>query len=301
MRAISGIVTTSALAISLLGISACGDPVSTAGKGTAVFTTWGEEYIEEGIAADPEGQTGFVDGWSVKYDKFLVIYTDIAVADSAGAVGASLDRPRFVDNTRPGKKELVTFKDLEAKAWDAVTYTIAPLGSGEDAAVVAGDPADLAMMVDKGYSIYVEGKATKSVGGAEAVKTFHWGFDTATRYVDCHSEVGGRDQLGVVVTRGGTDTSELTTHGDHFFYDRLKASPDSTIVTSLRFDAIADADADADGEISQSELWAKPIDVSLYDPSGFDAPNMGAFLGALARTIGHFRGEGECTVTRVEP
>ena len=99
---------------------------------------------------------------------------------------------------------------------------------------------------------------------------------------------------------GGTDVSELTTHGDHLYYDRLKASPDSSIQTSLRFDEKAAADANGDGEITLAELDAAPIDVTTYDPSGFDAPTLGAFMKALARTVGHFRGEGECTVSRIE-
>ena len=100
---------------------------------------------------------------------------------------------------------------------------------------------------------------------------------------------------------GGTDVSELTTHGDHFFYDRLKASPDPAIATSLRFEALAAADTNADGEVTLEELDAAPIDVTTYDPSGFDATTLGAFVKQLVRTVGHFRGEGECAVSDVRP
>lgn len=103
-----------------------------------------------------------------------------------------------------------------------------------------------------------------------------------------------------MVTNGGTDISELTTHGDHPYYDRLKASPDPAVKTSLRFEEKAAADMDGDGEITQAELDATPIDVRSYDPSGFDAPNLGSFMTALIRTVGHFRGEGECSISRAE-
>lgn len=281
-----------------LALVACGggDPAG-GGQGIERFTTWGEEYIEKGIAADPSGQNGFVDGWSLHYDKFLVVFSDITVADDAGHVGARLDRARFVDNTKPGRKELVSFADLDAKAWTKVGYSIRPVEAGAE--VVAGDPSDLAMMVDHGYSIYVAGSATKGA----VTKTFHWGFTTATRYVDCHHEEDGKDTLGVVVTDGATDTSELTTHGDHFFYDRLQASPDPAIVTSLRFEEKAAADeapyGDGDGEITLEELRKEPIDVLTYDPSGLDATTVGAFVTALSRTVGHFRGEGECTIEKI--
>jgi len=48
--------------------------------------------------------------------------------------------------------------------------------------------------------------------------------------------------------------------------------------------------------LTLEELNAKPLNVRLYDPSGLGAATHGAFVTALARTVGHFRGEGECTV-----
>lgn len=280
-----------ALFASVLGLVAgcSSDPTSSGGKGTATFTTWGEEYIEEEIPADPDG--GFIDGWTLHYTKFLVNFSGISVADAAGNVAASSDESYFVDNTVAGRKELIAFEDLDAKAYEKVSYQIKPAAA--DAVVVAGDKADLAMMVDEGYSIYVEGEATKG----DVTKTFRWGFDTATQYTDCHVEEEGKDTLGIVVTNGSTDTSELTTHGDHFFYDRLQASPDPAIQTSLRFDEKAAADADEDGEVTMAELLETPIDVTKYDPSGLSAPTLGVFVSSLARTVGHFRGEGECQIS----
>lgn len=290
--------------LSAAALAACDttDPTSGRGQGAATFTTWGEAYIEEGIGADPTGESGFIDGWSIKYDKFLVHFSSIVVADDSGSVGAELSGSRFVDNVAPGAKELVTFEELEAKAWDAVSYTIAPATA--DAVVVSGDPADLAMMTSKGYSLYVEGKATKSEGGATLTKTFHWGFSTATRYFDCRSERDGKHERGLVIRAGSTESIELTTHGDHLFYDRLQASPDPAVQTALRFDALAEADeaphGDADGELSLAELDQRAIDVTKYDPSGLDAPTLGAFVRALARTVGHYRGEGECTMSAAQ-
>jgi hypothetical protein len=274
-------------------LSACDE-----GKGTAAFTTWGEAYIEEEIPSDPTGQAGFVDGWTLKYDKFLVAFHEISVADDTGTPVARMTGSKLVDNTKAGRKELVTFADLPARAFRQVGYQIKPALA--DSELVAGAAeADRAMMVANGYSIYVSGSATKAADGNAAVtKTFHWGFTTATQYRDClQPEESGQTIKGIVVTNGGTDTSELTTHGDHFFYDRLKASDDPAILTSLRFDEKAAADKNGDNEITLEELSAAPIDVIKYDPSGFDAPTLGAFMMSLARTVGHFRGEGECNVS----
>jgi hypothetical protein len=154
------------------------------------------------------------------------------------------------------------------------------------------DAALAAAMIEAGQSLYVAGTATK----ADVQKRFAWGFAIGTRYEECRSQQDGREQSGVVVTNNGEVVVELTTHGDHLFYDRLQASPDPAIPTSLRFDALAAADLDEDGEVTLAELLQKPLDVLSYDPSGLGAATHGAFVTALARTVGHFRGEGECTV-----
>ncbi|MFT3926827.1 MAG: hypothetical protein QM778_30055 [Myxococcales bacterium] len=283
---------------SVLAASACGnDP----GKGRASFTTWGEDYIEHGIPADPAGQSGFVDGWSLHYDKFLVVFHEIEIADASGEVAEHFAGSKLVDNVVPGRKGLVSFAYVEAKHWDRVSYQIKP--ATPDSQVVAGNAADRDMMVQNGYSVYVEGSATKlGADGAPMTKTFHWGFKTATQYSGCQQAAeSGQPIEGIVITNGGEDTAELTTHGDHLFYDRLMASANPAIKTSLRFEEKAAADTDGDGEITLAELEAAPIDVRLYDPSGLDAPSLGAFMGSLARTIGHFKGEGECTVSRIAP
>lgn len=272
--------------------TACGG-----GKGTAKFTTWGEEYIEEEIPADPSGEGGFVDGWTVRYDKFLVAFHQITVASSDGETGAVQEGSILADNAVPGRKDLISFTDLEAKEWDKISYQIKPPTA--ESALVGATEADRAMMVQNGYSIYFEATATKtSTAGGELTKTLRLGYNTKTQYNDClQAEESGISIQGIVVTDGGTDVSELTTHGDHPYYDRLKASEDPAIKTSLRFDEKAAADTNNDGEITAEELNAAPIDVRKYDPSGFDAPTLGAFMTALARTVGHFRGEGECSLS----
>lgn len=284
-------LSTSILTAALL---ACGSDVGD--RGTAVFTTWGEEYIEKQLGPDPQGEEGFVDGWTVKYEKFLVVFHEIQVGDRRGEVGARLIGSRFVDNVKPGRKALATFNDVPARGWDAVGYVIRP--AYPDSEVVAGEAADRDMMAREGYALYVQGTATKGA----ITKTFRWGFRTHTVYTDCRQPAeSGQAIDGIVVTNGGTDTSELTTHGDHLFYDRLATSPDPAVTTKLRFDAIAAADANGDGEVTMEELSAVSLATLLgtYDPSGLPATNLGEFVTALARTVGHFRGEGECTVSAI--
>jgi hypothetical protein len=281
------------LAASLCAL-ACGstDPTGSGGEGTVSFTTWGEEYIEEAIPADPAGVGGFIDGWSVRYDKFLVNFQNIVVADARGEVAATQQGAKLLDNTVPGVKSITRFAGVPAKAWDRISYEIAPVSTATELTDGVSDE-DQTLMSAGGYSLYVEATATK----AEVQKRFAWGFPIGTRYNECHSEQDGRDEAGVVVTNNATLEAQLTTHGDHLFYDRLQASPDPAIATSLRFDAIAAADTNDDGEVTLAELDARPLDVRLYDPSGLGAATHGAFVTSLARTVGHFRGEGECIIS----
>jgi hypothetical protein len=73
------------------------------------------------------------------------------------------------------------------------------------------------------------------------------------------------------------------------------------VATSLRFDEKAAADTDGDGEITLAELDAQTLDVTRYNPSPFTVSTLGAFVTSLARTVGHFRGEGECAISLLTP
>lgn len=261
-------------------------------EGTASFTTWGEPYIEDEIPADPGDGSGFVDGWTVRYSKFLVSFGNIVVANQAGEVGAKLPGSKLFDNKVEGVKSIIDFEGVPAKAWDRVSYEIAPVTTETELDASANDD-DKALMLDGGYSLYVSATATKG----DVEKNFAWGFTTATLYDECNSEQGGRDEYGVVVTNNSTTVAQLTTHGDHLYYDRLQASADPAVRTSLRFDALAEADENEDDEITLEELNGSLLDVRRYDPSGLGAATLGEFVTELARTVGHFRGEGECTVS----
>lgn len=282
---------SSALALPL---SACGSDDGANGEGTITFTTWGEEYIEQEIPADSGDGDGFIDGWSVVFDEFLVNFQKIVVADGSGEVAAEHAGAMLFDNKAEGVKTIVEFAGVPAKAWNRVSYEIAPASAGSERSKEVS-AADKQLMVDGGYSLYVAGTATKQ----DVSKTFAWGFDIGTKYRECHSEQDGRDEEGLVVKNGGQLEAQLTTHGDHFFYDRLQSSPDPAVLTSLRFQGIADADSDEDGDVTRTELDLALLDVFTYDPSGFDAATMGEFIESLARTVGHFRGEGECTVSEL--
>jgi hypothetical protein len=279
--------------LTLLLATACGDDDDSTteggGDGSVAFTTWGEEYIEDEIPASDDG--GFVDGWTVVYDKFLVNLGAIEVADGA-EVGAKAPGFTLFDQTVPGVKPAVTFEGLPAKSWPDVSFEIRRVtddsGLGPDVS-----EADRDMMVAEGYGVYVEGTARNR----DLTKNFAWGFDKPTRYTACKGEEDGVEREGVVVKNNAEVDVQITIHGDHPFYDRLQESPNPAVETSLRFDALAEADADDDGEVTLVELDDAVIDVTRYDPSPFEVTTYGEFVGELIRTIGHYRGEGECSVS----
>jgi hypothetical protein len=265
--------------------AACGDDTAPpGGSGTVTFTSWGEEYIEVEI---PSGE--FEDGFSASFDKFLVLVGDISVADSEGTVVASDSRFFLLDHKEAGVKEVVKFEGLEAGAYTVVSYQTSP--AARDAITLVGGvtEADADMMAEMGYHVYVEGTLTGPTGS----KAFQWGFGVPTLLDDCEGERDGVLTPGAVVTEGGDDVIELTIHGDHFFYDDLQAAD-----AVLRGQALFDADADDDGTLTRAELAAVPL-VSLpadqYGTGGVDGVNdLDAFVEFLSRTVGHFRGEGEC-------
>lgn len=255
-------------------------------EGDLRFEVWGEEYIEDGI---PSAE--FEDGWSVTYERFLVVLGNVTVADG-GETGGSLAGTRLYDLTRPGPQLVGELSGLEAGQWPNVAYEI-PRAGDETQRHESARSGDLKLMRDGGYTLFAEGRARQG----DREKTFAWGFDVPTRYEDCVDVRGGQETYGVVVSHGGSATHQLTIHGDHLFYDDL-ASGDA----ALRFEALAAADADDDGEITLDEL----SEVSLselssedgrYGVGAFDVDTLGEFVAAATTSVGHFDGEGHCTAT----
>lgn len=253
-----------------------------AGSGAISFSTWGEKYVEQGIPASE-----LEDGWTITFSRFLVPISAVTVGDQ-GQVAATQTGGVLFDHVGAGVKAVTSFESLPAKAYGEVSFEIvrATAGLALDAST---EQADLDQLLADGATLYIEGAATK---GAES-KVFAWTFTTDTRYERCGGEVNGQEREGALVTNGGDDEIELTIHGDHFFYDDLQAS-----AARLRFQPMADADADADGVVTLDELDAVDlVDIpegSYGTGSASDVNTLGDFVRHLSRTLGHFRGEGEC-------
>lgn len=256
-----------------LAASACG------GTGSLELSTWGEAYIEEQIPAST-----FEDGATVQYSKFLVVIRDFSLATKTGVKGPSQSSPMVVDVTKPGPTVLDTFDPLEARKWDEVSYAIAP--SSNAIGVGAISAADVALMQSSGDSIRVEGTVSRD----GKTKQFAWSFDVDTAYEHCTNRDYGD---GVTVPTGGKAEVELTIHGDHLWYDDLQSAD-----AKVRATAIMNADSNSDGTVTQEELQAvqlTSLPLGQYGTAGAShVKTLHDFMRALSRTIGHFRGEGEC-------
>lgn len=250
--------------IPTLALLACGgDDV-----GTLEVTTWGEDFIEQGIPA-----SAFEDGWSVTYDEFVVNLGAITAA------GENFPGFQTVDLTQPGPHVLVS-TETGARAIAPVAYSIAPVDAA--AQNLNADAATVDTMRQNGYSVFLKGTATKD----GSTITFEWGFDFTVDFHDCEATDA--------VPTGGTGTTQLTIHGDHLFYPSL-TDPE----VGLHFQTLADQDTDHDGVLSPDELRALSgtafAALDHFDvPAGTQIDNLWEFLSAAASTIGHIDGEGHC-------
>lgn len=265
------------IVLAALALSACG------GVGSLKFTTWGEEYIEDGIPA-----AEFEDGWQLTFSKFQVSLGGFKVAKEKGGTAGTIDGFKVFDLTKKGPFEVGGLEKIPSDTYDRVSFSIAA-----STAATAGNitEMELATFKGRGNALQVEGLATKGA----LQKRFAWAFTQGVDYSECESAGGVK---GEVVPTGSTTTVQVTVHGDHFFYDQL-ASADA----KLRFDAIAAADkTPEDGVVTLEELSAISLTTlpnGQYGTAG--APGVDTlrdFVQALSATVGHYQGEGHCHSTR---
>lgn len=253
-------------------LGAC-DDIDDTGAGRLAVSIYGEAFIEQGIPGGAPGCDGCIeDGWTVTFDRFLVVVAAVDVPD-----GTPDDTARVFDLSRGsgGAGHPVTTLDVPAGRHRALGYTLAPAP-----APIAGNAtaADVGLMRDEGFAIYVEGRAERG----DEIRTFAWGFDGVTRYTDC--------QIDAQVEDGGQAAAELTIHADHLLYDDLDSAEPQVV-----FDLIATSDSDADGEVTRAELEARDISAeSRYQVGSRSITDLWGFISAQTATVGHIDGEGHC-------
>lgn len=270
---------------------ACSGP-----KGTVQIFVTPETTISEGIAPGSEEDT-IQDGWTVSYDKFLVSIGDFRSSSDATTVQVNDDEVYVADLKQidAAGEVFVTFENIEAKRYGHFSYSF--LTSAKSMPVGNVSNADLALMRE--HTLYVVGSITKP---GETPITFRLGYKGATRFGECAAEEGGPS--GYAVTEGGTVAVKPTLHGDHWFFT---SDPHTTTPKRLA-QWMATADANGDKEVTTEELKAQTNIAALFPASaGYNfsglpvQPIQNAFhyFGAMARTLGHFNGDGHCEDIRV--
>ena len=254
------------LALTSLFCLASGCDSAEEGEGTLRVSIYGEEFIEDRVPA-----ADVVDGWEIVFSRFLVAVHDVR-ADGNELPGTWVHDLRSPSG---GDGHDVGALMMPAGTVEHLDYRVGPADS---AAAGNAAAADVTAMADAGFSVWVEGTATR---GSETV-TFDWGFATNTKYFDCHTEQSLPD--------GGEATSQMTIHSDHLFYDDLESEE-----PNVAFDIIASGDANGDGSVTTEELAAVDITgESRYQVGSRDISDLRGFIAAQTATLGHIDGEGHC-------
>jgi hypothetical protein len=251
--------------LGLLALASIGTSCSEEGEGTLHTRIYGEAFIEEGIPADV-----FVDGWSVTFTRFIVVVDGISAHDTKDGGRYAFD---LVPGTSGAGQEVTELAVPEGG--QSLEYRIAPGGAADGGNASA---ADAQMMADNGWSVFVEGSATKD----GAAISFAWGFDSTTEYSHC--------EVVESVPADGEATTVMTIHADHVFYDDLDSEE-----PNVAFDLVAASDADMDGIVTREELLARDISAEArYQVGSRDIANLWDFMNAQTSTLGHIDGEGHC-------
>jgi len=280
--------------------SACGD--ADGGEGSVVFRISGEDAAHTGYPVPGEPELAFVDGWALRFDKYLVSVGNLRLEGADGAKGWAGTDSVIVDLVA-GEPEVFRIDGVEARRWERFSYEILPASEGARRIGVAD--GDAQRMIDGGLNYLVEGTATKE--GMDF--RFSWGLVNPTRNHDCVDSQSGTP--GVVVRNNATAEYAITLHLDHLFYDHLGDHDDA----DMRFDAVAAVAREIDGvrTIALDDLEGQRLadlrdanggplldehgERLVYDPHSvpLDDPNLRAYLLAAAKSQGRFNGEGFCS------
>jgi hypothetical protein len=265
-------------------VCACADDIEYGG---VQFFVVAEPSIAAGVPAGA-GPTDIVDGWSLRYDRFLLVIRGPSLYSSDD------DFDRFETDTidlvtlAPEGHLLAESDELETGRWD-VSYSI--------------------------YELHMSGELTRADPGPCSPDTadcpptavrFDWRLSFGTLYGIC---TAAGEPPGFTLAAGETARLEATIHGDHWLRTGFGASAERS---GRRAQWLAESDVDRDGFVTLDELSSVPA-AGLFRPDlGYDLgeiPNdiqgYGAiltahdFLRAQMSTIGGFQGDGECLPYRI--
>lgn len=285
-------------------IGACSNAAGN-GSGSLDVLVMPEETISEGLAPG-DGAENIRDGWTVAYSRFLVTIGNFSSSVSSSPTDAVSDASVFVldlQTVPTSGYELAHFEDMSATRWDRVGYQM-PNASDTDTCAAGIDSSECATMKSEHLSVWVTGTLTKD---GESPLSFDWKLPAGASFGDCQNSDGLN---GFAITSGASQQVELTVHGDHWFFTRYPTGDEAMSPISRCASWIAAADgtdgSTADRNITNAELMALsaasafPTSATAgdcrYDLSAFPHPvnNAYDYVLQMARSLGHFQGEGDC-------
>jgi len=240
-------------ALSIAAAAGCGGD----GTGAAQIFVEPEDSIPMGIAAG-DGEENIRDGWTVTYDRFLVVIGNVRASrsDSGEQIG---DPGVYVLDLKKAPAEgyvIASFDEIAAVRWDRFGFDLSNAKTGDKALSPTSD-ADASFMITNKYSLYIEGTISKPGGQscppgqmcrvAEKI-AFRWGLPAGTSFDDCATEDG---LAGFAVPADGSAQVKPTIHGDHWFFSNFTGGAE---LTTRRAQYIADSDLDGDDETTLDEL-----------------------------------------------
>jgi hypothetical protein len=142
------------LALALVALALGCDDTDDAGQGMLAVSIYGEAFIEEGIPGGVQGCDACVeDGWTVTFDRFLVVVTSVEVR---GPETVRDETARVFDlaEASEGAGQGVVEFAVAAGTYDRLDYTVGPAAAG-----LVGDAEDVAAVGEN--AVYVEGQASR--------------------------------------------------------------------------------------------------------------------------------------------
>ena len=278
-------------------LAACSEEAGSPGSLKVVAS--GEEAAENGYpVGEGDDEIAFSDGWTLQFSKVIVSLSDFALRTADGD-DAELDAGPVIADLHLGAAELWQFDEVPAQRWDRVGFRYVA-ASEQATAVNDVDAADLATMIEQGYSLLVGATAEKD---GEQIE-LEYGFDLEIEHSHCVN--GADDTDGLVIAEGAATEAQITIHLDHLFFDSYAVDD-----ADLRFDPMA-AVAPADGPLTLEHLamqdnltdlvdaTRQPLDLAYDAGSAFDPvpEDLREYVIAAATTTGHFNGEGHCNYER---
>lgn len=292
-------------AVLLSSVFACGEP-----QGRVQVVLVPEDSIPDGVDAEApargEGEPGIIDGWSVRYDKFVVSIGNFRASRSKKPTGAELSSPAIhvVDFTKApaGGFVIAELENVSAERWDRVGYDMPKATSSAQKAPFTAQ-ADYDTMVSDGLSLLLQGRVFEDEAAcADATrdlarcKFFTWKIAAPTSFADCANEEG---DAGFAVPTGGTQVVKPTVHGDHWFFTNITQGAETT---ERRAQWMVTGDTNGDGVTTLDELKGVPASNAFPQSLGYNLS--GGFRGPIntaydylieqASTLGDYNGDGEC-------